>query len=159
MLLCVESRSVVQPAALMQQQQRLYRGRCHCTDLLHRCAPALTSTSVDGSCCRAVGRWTDDRSRRIGAKPLSARGCAASWRAHATASCYRLVLCVWHAVCVSGMRLCPRNVAQPSRFWLTSLAACRSQVERNNGRAAMMGITGMIAHNIAGVDSLYPIVQ
>jgi len=31
--------------------------------------------------------------------------------------------------------------------------------ERNNGRAAMMGITGMIAHNIAGVDSLYPIVQ
>ena len=31
--------------------------------------------------------------------------------------------------------------------------------ERNNGRAAMMGITGMIVHNIAGVDSLFPIVQ
>ena len=26
--------------------------------------------------------------------------------------------------------------------------------ERNNGRAAMMGITGMIVHNALGVDSL-----
>mmetsp|Transcript_17755 Transcript_17755/g.26756 ORF Transcript_17755/g.26756 Transcript_17755/m.26756 type:complete len:199 (+) Transcript_17755:46-642(+) len=32
-------------------------------------------------------------------------------------------------------------------------------VERNNGRAAMMGITGMVAHNAVGVDSLFPIVQ
>jgi len=31
--------------------------------------------------------------------------------------------------------------------------------ERNNGRAAMMGITGMILHNLVGVDSLFPIVQ
>merc|ERR1719217_1421768 len=31
--------------------------------------------------------------------------------------------------------------------------------ERNNGRAAMMGITGMIVHNLLGVDSLFPIVQ
>jgi hypothetical protein len=31
--------------------------------------------------------------------------------------------------------------------------------ERNNGRAAMMGITGMMVHNLVGVDSLYPIVQ
>merc|ERR1719217_1661186 len=31
--------------------------------------------------------------------------------------------------------------------------------ERNNGRAAMMGITGMIVHNALGVDSLFPIVQ
>merc|ERR1719387_965347 len=28
--------------------------------------------------------------------------------------------------------------------------------ERNNGRAAMMGITGMIVHNLLGVDSLLP---
>ena len=31
--------------------------------------------------------------------------------------------------------------------------------ERNNGRAAMMGITGMIVHNALGVDSLFPIVS
>eukprot|EP00964_Phaeocystis_antarctica_P137939 scaffold102555_cov75-Phaeocystis_antarctica.AAC.2 len=31
--------------------------------------------------------------------------------------------------------------------------------ERNNGRAAMMGITGMITHNALGVDSLFPIVS
>jgi len=32
-------------------------------------------------------------------------------------------------------------------------------VERNNGRAAMMGIIGMMTHNALGVDSLFPIVQ
>merc|ERR1719327_238228 len=32
-------------------------------------------------------------------------------------------------------------------------------VERNDGRAAMMGITGMMIHNLVGVDSLFPIVQ
>merc|ERR1712087_105129 len=30
--------------------------------------------------------------------------------------------------------------------------------ERNNGRAAMMGITGMMVHNALGVDALFPIV-
>jgi hypothetical protein len=35
----------------------------------------------------------------------------------------------------------------------------RSQAERNNGRAAMMGITGMMVHNGLGVDALFPIVQ
>ena len=34
-----------------------------------------------------------------------------------------------------------------------------SQVERNNGRAAMMGITGMVIHEALGVDALFPIVQ
>ena len=32
-------------------------------------------------------------------------------------------------------------------------------VERNNGRAAMMGILGMVTHNALGVDALFPIVQ
>merc|ERR1719269_337335 len=31
--------------------------------------------------------------------------------------------------------------------------------ERNNGRAAMMGIIGMMVHNALGVDALFPIVQ
>jgi hypothetical protein len=31
--------------------------------------------------------------------------------------------------------------------------------ERNNGRAAMMGITGMMIHNGLGVDALFPIVS
>merc|ERR1719174_1957679 len=30
---------------------------------------------------------------------------------------------------------------------------------RNNGRAAMMGITGMMVHNALGVDALFPLVQ
>ena len=34
-----------------------------------------------------------------------------------------------------------------------------SQAERNNGRVAMMGITGMMVHNALGVDALFPIVQ
>ena len=34
-----------------------------------------------------------------------------------------------------------------------------SQAERNNGRAAMMGITGMMIHNALGVDALFPLVQ
>ena len=32
-------------------------------------------------------------------------------------------------------------------------------IELNNGRAAMMGILGMVTHNALGVDSLFPIVQ
>jgi len=32
-------------------------------------------------------------------------------------------------------------------------------VERNNGRAAMLGIVGMISHTALGVDALFPIVQ
>ena len=31
--------------------------------------------------------------------------------------------------------------------------------ERNNGRAAMMGILGVMVHNVVGVDSLFPIVK
>eukprot|EP00967_Tisochrysis_lutea_P067076 scaffold87565_cov31-Tisochrysis_lutea.AAC.2 len=31
-------------------------------------------------------------------------------------------------------------------------------IERNNGRAAMMGILGMMTHNALGVDALFPIV-
>jgi len=31
--------------------------------------------------------------------------------------------------------------------------------ERNNGRAAMLGIMGMISHTALGVDALFPIVQ
>lgn len=33
------------------------------------------------------------------------------------------------------------------------------QVERNNGRAAMMGITGMVIHESLGVNALFPIIQ
>jgi hypothetical protein len=31
-------------------------------------------------------------------------------------------------------------------------------IERNNGRAAMIGILGMCTHQAIGVDALYPIV-
>ena len=34
--------------------------------------------------------------------------------------------------------------------------AYKLNVERQNGRAAMLGITGCLAHELLGVDSLYP---
>jgi light-harvesting complex I chlorophyll a/b binding protein 1 len=34
--------------------------------------------------------------------------------------------------------------------------AFKLNVERNNGRAAMMGITGCLVHELLGVDALYP---
>merc|ERR1719155_365273 len=34
--------------------------------------------------------------------------------------------------------------------------AFKLNVERQNGRAAMLGITGCLAHEILGVDALYP---
>ena len=48
---------------------------------------------------------------------------------------------------------------QPSLTHVASPVPSRPQAERNNGRAAMMGITGMMVHNALGVDSLFPIVQ
>ena len=34
--------------------------------------------------------------------------------------------------------------------------AFKLNAERNNGRAAMLGITGCLLHEIVGVDALYP---
>jgi len=34
--------------------------------------------------------------------------------------------------------------------------AFKLNVERQNGRAAMMGITGCLVHELLGVDALYP---
>ena len=34
--------------------------------------------------------------------------------------------------------------------------AFKLNAERNNGRAAMLGITGCLIHELLGVDALYP---
>ena len=37
-----------------------------------------------------------------------------------------------------------------------ALSHHRPQVERQNGRAAMLGITGCLIHELLGVDALFP---
>jgi len=55
----------------------------------------------------------------------------------------------------------PGDVGGPSwiRYDDPEVKKFKLNAERNNGRAAMMGITGMMVHNALGVDSLFPIVQ
>jgi len=55
----------------------------------------------------------------------------------------------------------PGDVGGPSwvRYDDPEVKTFKLNAERNNGRAAMMGITGMMIHNALGVDSLFPIVQ
>jgi len=55
----------------------------------------------------------------------------------------------------------PGDVGGPTwiRYDDPEVKKFKLNAERNNGRAAMMGITGMMIHNALGVDSLFPIVQ
>merc|ERR1719198_2173202 len=54
----------------------------------------------------------------------------------------------------------PGDIGGPSwiRYSDPEVKQFKLNVERNNGRAAMMGITGMMVHNALGVDALFPIV-
>ena len=42
------------------------------------------------------------------------------------------------------------------RYEDPEIKAYKLNVERQNGRAAMMGITGCLWHELLGVDALYP---
>ena len=42
------------------------------------------------------------------------------------------------------------------RYEDPEIKAYKLNVERQNGRAAMMGITGCLIHELLGVDALYP---
>eukprot|EP00316_Scyphosphaera_apsteinii_P010143 CAMPEP_0119308168 /NCGR_PEP_ID=MMETSP1333-20130426/9031_1 /TAXON_ID=418940 /ORGANISM="Scyphosphaera apsteinii, Strain RCC1455" /LENGTH=250 /DNA_ID=CAMNT_0007311873 /DNA_START=49 /DNA_END=801 /DNA_ORIENTATION=- len=52
----------------------------------------------------------------------------------------------------------PGDIGGPGwvRYDDPGVKAYKLNVERQNGRAAMMGITGCIAHELLGVDALYP---
>ena len=46
-----------------------------------------------------------------------------------------------------------------TRYSDPEVKAFKLNAERNNGRAAMFGILGMISHTALGADALFPIVQ
>ena len=58
-----------------------------------------------------------------------------------------------------GRQLLSWSVCPLPRYDDPEVKKFKLNAERNNGRAAMMGITGMIVHNALGVDSLFPIVS
>ena len=58
-------------------------------------------------------------------------------------------------VVADPLRMC----APARRYSDPEVKKFKLNAERNNGRAAMMGITGMMIHNALGVDALFPVVQ
>eukprot|EP00967_Tisochrysis_lutea_P120759 scaffold198329_cov33-Tisochrysis_lutea.AAC.1 len=52
----------------------------------------------------------------------------------------------------------PGDIGGPlwTRYDDPEVKAYKLNIERNNGRAAMMGITGCLVHELLGVDALYP---
>jgi hypothetical protein len=55
----------------------------------------------------------------------------------------------------------PGDIGGPNwvRYDDPELRTFKLNVERQNGRAAMLGITGCLIHELLGVDALFPIVQ
>ena len=62
--------------------------------------------------------------------------------------------------CVSPRPPPPYSPFPPNlRFFaraLSQVKAFKLNAERNNGRAAMLGVTGCLVHELLGVDALYP---
>ena len=122
--------------------------------------------------------------RAAASQPLCTASCAASRAAFCAASWFSVLVSlapslpqgVWRFSLVvehaqQRVRAAGRRCSVPQGESSSALLAClptydapevkkfKLNAERNNGRAAMMGITGMITHNALGVDSLFPIVS
>jgi len=51
---------------------------------------------------------------------------------------------------------CWREPARRLLYTRAEVKTFKLNAERQNGRAAMMGITGCLLHELLGVDALYP---
>ena len=94
-------------------------------------------------------------------------GCFASLEALPTASWLQIMIvgCMaetgYFVFNAQDPKKAPGDIAGEAwvRYSDKKTKAFKLNAERNNGRAAMMGIIGMMTHNALGVDALFPIVQ
>ena len=110
-----------------------------------------------GTARTCLSRPSSSRTSRLAASPREALP-QAGW-----AQIVALIAILDNSLFAQDPDLAPGDVVGKKIPWVRYsdpvVKEFKLNAERNNGRAAMMGITGMIVHNLVGVDSLYPIVQ
>ena len=76
---------------------------------------------------------------------------------HALCPCRRESYVLCHILSAVVPYLSANILLMPRRTFVCVCSWCViGQAERNNGRAAMLGVTGCLWHELLGVDALYP---